>query len=258
MKTTIYCYTGAGNSLKIAKDIQSHLPNTEIILIGMSSLSKSHGADDVVGLVFPIHHFGLPPLVAKFAEKLDIQQETYLFAVADYGGKPGIAFEMLEDILDQKDCFLASAFGVLMPGVRWHSYFPKRVKQISARLEAQPSRTKEIARKIANREMVRDLVFDALPSRKEETAFYGQFHPHNMDRDFWTDSRCDGCGICEKICPSRNIRIESGKPVWLHQCLQCFSCYSWCPLESVQFQNITEGKERYHHPSVYAEELFGR
>ena len=34
-----------------------------------------------------------------------------------------------------------------------------------------------------------------------------------MDRDFWTDKKCNGCGICGRVCPVGNIAFESGKPV---------------------------------------------
>ena len=71
-----------------------------------------------------------------------------------------------------------------------------------------------------------------------------------MDYGFKCDDKCNGCGICLKVCPVRNIKMVDGKPVWQHHCEQCFACLQWCPKEAVQFGNKTSHGKRYHHPEV--------
>lgn len=38
-----------------------------------------------------------------------------------------------------------------------------------------------------------------------------RFH---FEKNFFADSKCSGCGICEKGCLAEKIRLENGRPVW--------------------------------------------
>ena len=67
MKTTIYYFSGTGNSLKIARDIAEKLEECELIPIAkvwqqdqLASTSKN------VGFIFPLYYFGLPKIVYDF------------------------------------------------------------------------------------------------------------------------------------------------------------------------------------------------
>jgi len=78
-----------------------------------------------------------------------------------------------------------------------------------------------------------------------------------MDRDFWTDNKCNGCEICGRVCPVGNIVFESGKPAWQHRCEQCLACIQWCPQEAIQYGKKTPAYERYHHPEVKLKDMTG-
>ena len=76
-----------------------------------------------------------------------------------------------------------------------------------------------------------------------------------MDKSFFADEKCTACGICAKLCPSRNIVITEGKPVWQHRCEQCFACLQWCPEEAIQYGKNTKNKKRYHHPEISLKDI---
>lgn len=35
---------------------------------------------------------------------------------------------------------------------------------------------------------------------------------------------CKGCGTCEKVCPTNNVHISGGRPVFGSDCLSCLAC----------------------------------
>jgi MinD superfamily P-loop ATPase len=76
---------------------------------------------------------------------------------------------------------------------------------------------------------------------------------------FYGDSKCTGCGVCEKVCPINRIEITDQKPKWKKEikCYGCFACINFCPQQAIQiesrfpfFRSRTEINARYHHPAV--------
>ena len=75
---------------------------------------------------------------------------------------------------------------------------------------------------------------------------------------FYSDSKCNSCGLCEKICLSEKIKLVNGKPNWLNEvkCFGCFACINYCPQNAIkiksqfQFKSYTDANGRYHHPEV--------
>jgi Pyruvate/2-oxoacid:ferredoxin oxidoreductase delta subunit len=78
-----------------------------------------------------------------------------------------------------------------------------------------------------------------------------------MDRSFSTDSGCNGCGVCAKICPVENIEMVDDKPSWRHHCENCFACLAWCPRASIQSGQVSAA-ERYRHPEVELSDMLRR
>ncbi len=64
-------------------------------------------------------------------------------------------------------------------------------------------------------------------------------------KKFYVKDTCIGCGKCSKLCPLNNVSIVDKKPVWGNVCTHCMACIANCPKESIEYGNITQGKERY-------------
>ena len=88
METTIYYFTGTGNSLAVARDLCERLGDCRAVPI--ASLREKPGpirpAADRVGIVYPVYFFGVPSIVAEIAARLDLGGARYVFAVSTNGG----------------------------------------------------------------------------------------------------------------------------------------------------------------------------
>ena len=104
MKTTIYYFTGTGNSLAAARKIAGALGETELVPI--ASLADTPGiispAADRVGIVCPVYDCGVPVMVANFAERLDLSKARYAFAVVTMGGMGVSALHQLDGIVRER------------------------------------------------------------------------------------------------------------------------------------------------------------
>lgn len=40
---------------------------------------------------------------------------------------------------------------------------------------------------------------------------------------------CNGCALCERNCPKKNIKMSNGKPEFSNNCMLCLNCIYGCP-----------------------------
>jgi hypothetical protein len=90
MGTKLYVYTGTGNSLWIARQLALELKDAALQFMPLLSKEIQTEADRV-GIIFPVHIWGLPSHVIQFIHHLQVKPETYLFACCSYkkSSRPG-------------------------------------------------------------------------------------------------------------------------------------------------------------------------
>lgn len=65
-------------------------------------------------------------------------------------------------------------------------------------------------------------------------------------KDFYSNSKCVGCGKCAAVCPVNNISIKNKRPVWKGPCAHCMACIGNCPAEAIEYADITQKKTKYN------------
>ncbi|MHA2473730.1 MAG: EFR1 family ferrodoxin, partial [Promethearchaeota archaeon] len=87
INTTIYYFTGTGNSLTIAKSLEEHIENCELIPIAkLWQVKNIKSTSEKIGFVFPLYYSGLPKIVFDFISKIDLGKSDYFFSVVTSGG----------------------------------------------------------------------------------------------------------------------------------------------------------------------------
>ena len=248
MATTIFWFSGTGNSLYTAKIIAEELGDT--ILCTMSAGVPSGtmgGSGEKIGFVFPSYYSNLPRMVRSFAEKLSIKEGTYLFALVTMGGFGQGAIAELETILKKKNLRLDYGRGFLMWGNYVMNYNPADKIKIEKKLDKINKKAKRISAQIKAGES----------SIKKIKLTAGNLYKNieSLDLRFKAEDSCKACGQCTKICPASNIKMENNKPSWLHHCEHCTACISWCPVQAIQYGEKTKKRRRYQNPKITVDEM---
>ncbi|HVP25787.1 MAG TPA: EFR1 family ferrodoxin [Methanomicrobiales archaeon] len=254
MPTTIYTFTGTGNSLALARTIAGALGDAEILPI--PPLSRGAGeivpAGDVAGIVAPIYYLGLPSIVAEFTQRLAVERVAYTFAVLTLGGRRGATgLRQLDGILRRRSGRgLDAGWAVQMPGNYLPGFGPPAPEKQAALQSGGDEAARAIAGAIRERKRVPPGVapVSGLIHRLVYPRVIASIH--ERDRNFTVDPSCNSCGTCVNVCPVRNISLVEGRPVWQHRCEFCLACAHFCPEHAIQLGRRTAKMGRYHHPAV--------
>lgn len=262
-KDTILYFSGTGNSLQVANDIGTELGNFNLCKItSLIAKEKIRIKGKTLGIIFPVIYNRLPLVVEKIIKKLEISKDTYVFAVATHGGTPAEALIKLRNLLQIHGIMLNSGFLLHMPVNNIFAFGAMSIKKQNKIFQKEKEKVKEIAhivRKNQNHKCeVSPLIFDTLIDRIFiKTTDKIVENLHFRDKDFTVDDNCNGCKLCERICPVNNIQFSTDKPTWKHNCEQCAGCIQYCPKEAIQWRNKTKKRRRYRNPNISINELIG-
>ncbi|MDN7013445.1 4Fe-4S ferredoxin [Methanoculleus sp. FWC-SCC3] len=255
MKTVIYYFTGTGNSLAAARKVAAALGETELVPIASLAITPGTITPDAdrVGIVCPVYDCGVPVMVARFAERLDLSGTKYTFAVVTMGGMGVSALHQLNRILrERQGRGLDAAFAVTMPGNFPPLARPPEGEKCEKILSKADKRFAEIAETIGSGRSVSPGF--APISGLVKALTYGPFAKgtHDASAAFSISDACTGCGTCARVCPTGNIEMPDDRPVWNQRCELCCACLHFCPTEAIQLHVMrgTKGRGRYRHPDL--------
>ena len=258
MKTTLYYFSGTGNSLTIARELNEKLENCELIPIAKAIKGDlPECSSEKVGFVFPLHYYGLPKIVFDFVNKLRLTEVNYVFAVVTKAGEvDGVPLIQLERILRTKSKTLNAGFFVIMPDNFTLDSHETSEKEMKLLFEKVGPKVEEISRSVEGTHANLNIKIIEGKKYKYERG-NRNFHKNvnKGDSAFFADQNCTSCGICEEICPVDNIELVDGKPQWQHLCQQCLACMNFCPECAIQFGKNSSGRKRYHHPEITSTDI---
>ncbi|PKM89045.1 MAG: ferredoxin [Firmicutes bacterium HGW-Firmicutes-12] len=273
MSTEIYYFSGTGNSLHVAQELQKRIPQAKLIpMVSLLQRTDIKTKADTVGFVFPIYLTTMPIPVRSLLEKLDVSSAKYIFAVATRKGTFYIADIHIERILNKKRKTLDAFFILDMANNSPCGLVPKNfpgfkkmvnnwTKEISQEKVMQleyfvQERLNIINEKVKCQEKYRDersifktlfkyLVDILMAPAKKSTG--------KQNIPFYSDSTCTGCGTCKMVCPSGKVQIVDMKPEWQKDtpCYYCYSCFNSCPEQAILIKDKYSNKDgRYLYPGI--------
>lgn len=256
MKTTIYYYSGTGNSLWTARRLAEELGDTDLRPIAKIDAAVENSGEEAIGLVFPVHIWGVPRRILEFVDLLPGDAATYYFAVAVNAGQVAATLLQLKKVMRSKGLSLSTGYDLITPSnyIPWGGPGPEETWR--KKLASADEKIRRIAREVSEKK-TKPMEKGPLWQNVLFSLFYRMSFNKvpGFDKSFHVDDTCNSCGICAKVCPAKNIDIADGKPVWNHRCEQCLACIQWCPRKAIQYGKKTHLYERYHNPDVKVSDI---
>lgn len=249
-KNLIYCFSGSGNCLFIAKKIAECLHDADIVMMRKKPVVISSDGYDTVGFVYPCYGGGLPLGVREKLNKLAISFNCYTYAVCSYAGYIGCGNREIDSVIPLD----------YWSGISHHCscnwLFPHKLMLPPLSVESANRRAERLARNIAddvmNRVKMKKDVPKKLLNKAEHIAW--PFLAKQKAKTFLVGDSCVNCGLCIELCPKGNIATGAdGNIVIGNNCIQCLSCVQFCPEKAISIGGSSN--ERYHNPEISARDL---
>lgn len=240
----IYYFSGTGNSKWVAEKIAEKTGDTLVNVAGYinnNEVSITVRKEETAGFVFPVYAWAVPDFFMKFIRSIKIEEGAFCFAVCTCGDEAGLSMKKLA-----KEINLNSAYSIRMPNSYIIGYDVDTAQDTAKKIDAAKIKLEALSEDVISRKAVWD-VFEGSNAFLKSSVASVMFNKFGKNtKPFSVDGTCISCGLCEKICPTHNINLKEGMPVWGDDCLMCLACINRCPEKSIQYGNSTRNKGRYY------------
>ena len=246
----IIYFSGTGNSRYAASLLADRLAD-DLLDAGqwMKEGKKAHLTSEKPWVfVAPTYAWQLPRVFSDFIRGGLFEGSKEAYFVMTCGEDIGSPERELSALCRVKGLTFEGVLEVVMPE-NYITLFSAPGKEEAARIvaDARPA-LEEGAKRIGAGESFpeRSTGFvDKLKSGLVNELFYPMLV---KAKGFYVTEGCNGCGLCEKLCPLNNIEMEGKEPLWGTRCTQCMACICGCPKEAIEYGHRSKGKVRYQCP----------
>lgn len=249
----IIVFSGTGNSLLVAHELQKHLGGEVTLLEGKPLIEPHHTLltapeGEPVVWVMPVYSWGVPQVMEAFMRLVKFKgaHEATHYLVMTCGDDIGYADNCWRKIVGRRGWTPAGSFSVAMPNtyVLMKGFDTDSPSVAEEKLAAMPARVAEVAAAIQRRFNGDDVVRGSW-ARVKTSVIRPWFNLMcTSPKPFrCVEEKCEKCGLCSRECPMENIAVAStGYPRWGSRCALCLRCYHICPSHAVAYGKQTEGK----------------
>ncbi len=249
----IFYFTGTGNSLYVAKQIEEH-PISIPQVIHQDELNFT---DESIGIVCPIYGHTMPEMVKEFIIKATFDTE-YFYLVLTYGKRHGGAVELADDFLKS----IGKKADYINHIVMVDNFLPgfDMDEQIATESEKEIDKHIELIKK----DIQKKKSFRALVTQTDRDAHqeYLSRTPNGRPDDFFVKvytvtDECIGCGICSRVCPAGCIKIEKQRAIHTGEnCQMCMACIHHCPKKAITMSMPEKNPNaRFHNSHIKLTEI---
>ena len=249
----ILYFSATGNTRFIAEEIAARTGDASLDLLKRIR-EKDYSpitSDKPFVVCVPVYVCEIPPFIIDLIRNTPLEGNKNIYFVCTSGGYSGICSTMAKRLARKKDLnYMGSADFKMPRNYIANSTYPELTEEeIRHRIDVSYKHIPEIARLIKDEQKLVKLskhvwLFEILIT-VPFTPVWTRIK-QGVKR-FSVSDKCIGCRKCANLCPLKVIRAdEKGRPVWdARMCAHCMSCIQNCPVEAIEYGDITQPKKRY-------------
>ena len=247
-------WSGTGNSHRVARWMEAFLGQpVECLPMGNDrDIEYSHDSNKLLILVYPTHGFTSAYHVLKYVGRLPRGNGCQSYCMATRAGikagplyLPGLsgsAMFLVAILLLMKGYSVLGCRGIDMPSNWFTLHPPQSEKSVRSIINRAEEKVAAFARIVNNRKK-NWLTFNNL----YEASFGLLLLPLSLAyllmgrfvlaKLFFSNSRCNGCGLCAQHCSVGALIMvgrKSPRPFWRYSCESCMRCAAICPHNAVE------------------------
>lgn len=243
----VFYFTATGNSLYIAKCLDEEAKSIAQIK------GRNTFEDDSIGIVCPIYCGEIPKAVLEFI-KNSVFKASYLYLVLTCGMSesdcPEFTFNQCQKV--------GAAFDYIGCVKMVDNYLPafdmSEQKQIDKEIPKQLEAIREDLE--SRKKFIPTATAEGRKLHKRVATMNKIFLLANNGGLLKITDKCVGCGICRKVCPIGNIKIENGKAKRISKkCEFCLACIQHCPNGAISLKAEKNPRARYINENVTLDEI---
>ena len=243
----ILFFSGTGNSEYVAKRI-GQVTGDEVMdlfeRLKTRDYSELHSEKPWV-IVAPTYAWQLPHIVRDWLEYALLTGSEEIYFVLTCGSGIAGAGSFAKALAEDKGMTYMGTAPVVMPENYIAMFNTPDREEAMAIVDRAEDVIDGIARRIEKGAPLEESGSGKLQSRFLNWAFH-RFAI--KDSKFRVSPDCTSCGQCVRSCPTENIALEDGTPVWSGHCIHCMACIDLCPFRAIEYGKATEKRPRYRCP----------
>ena len=241
--------SGTGNTKHVVTLLLDELGmNSRIYPIESPDVLKAFEDDELI-LAYPTMFSNIPYLVRDFINcNQDAWKGKKVFLITTMGLFAGDGTGCAARLLKKYGAEITGGLQIVMPdSIGDCKALKKTREQNKAIIDKADLRVTQAAKQIREGNYPREgLSFAAhLAGLFGQRLWFYNKTTGYKDKLKIDPSKCIGCGICAKNCPTKNIRIENCKAVASAKCTMCYRCVDYCPKQAITLL----GKTIYEQPT---------
>ena len=206
--------------------------------------------DDLLVIVTPTYAWRIPRLVKNWLRRAEFLGARQAWFVMTCGGEIGNAAKYNHALCRKKQLSYMGTAQIVMPEnyiAMFNAPQAEEARQIVAKAEPDIDRAISVIAASQAFPPPRHNLYDRFMSGPVNPIFYSFFV---KAKAFAASNACTGCGQCVSLCPTNNITIQNGRPIWGGDCTHCMACICHCPTEAIEYGKKSVGKPRYHFEAL--------
>lgn len=233
----IYVFSGTGNTFIVANKI-AEVFNKNSYSVSVNRMESVNPNDvnlsSTIGIGFTTAFWNTYPFVRNWINSLPNGNGTKVFLFTTMGDSSCGMIAHIAKILENKNYKIIGAKGFIMPNnfllVRGEKANKNRIEKTLVKVEEYAKDIINSKGYIRNPNIFSTISFvlsGFVTTKLWNTKLAKKIMKFKIDR-----KKCNGCGVCAKICPLSNISMKE-VPQFSNKCIFCLRCVSYCPQQAM-------------------------